>query len=346
MIKIWRYILHNESSHNPDKKENFSVVIPFRNEGHNISKIVNQLMSQIHSNSPIEVYLVNDHSTDNSHSRVKELIQTRKNFHVIQSKGEGKKQALSLGIELSKNPWIVTLDADISIPNQWAKKMEILLGNSTNDLLILPIKINGKDHLFQQIEALDFLAMQGITLGYAQKGNPIMANGAHMAFRKSAFNEVDGYQRHINIASGDDVFLLESFRNNKQYSVGYYFDRSFIASTSSSASIKELFNQKLRWAGKTSKVKNTSTLIASMLIFLANSCLILLVFLGLWKPFLVCFALKATVDILFITPINSAYKKDALYKHLWLFILIYPFYITFVPLASLVYKPTWKGRKI
>ncbi len=35
-----------------------------------------------------------------------------------------------------------------------------------------------------------------------------MCNGANLAFRKDVFNEVSGYKGNIQIASGDDEFLM------------------------------------------------------------------------------------------------------------------------------------------
>jgi hypothetical protein len=60
-------------------------------------------------------------------------------------------------------------------------------------------------HHFQQ---LDLVSLQGATIGSFGIGKGFMCNGANLAYKKSLFQELNGF-RNDTIASGDDVFLLQ-----------------------------------------------------------------------------------------------------------------------------------------
>jgi hypothetical protein len=41
-----------------------------------------------------------------------------------------------------------------------------------------------------------------------------LCNGANLAYKKTVFTELNGFQGNENIASGDDIFLFEKFYKN------------------------------------------------------------------------------------------------------------------------------------
>jgi hypothetical protein len=53
------------------------------------------------------------------------------------------------------------------------------------------------------------LSLQGATIGSFGIGKGFMCNGANLAYKKSLFQELNGFQGNDTIASGDDVFLLQ-----------------------------------------------------------------------------------------------------------------------------------------
>ena len=73
-------------------------------------------------------------------------------------------------------------------------------------------------NIFQQ---LDFLSLQGATMGGFGLKSPFMCNGANIAFAKADFIRLNGYDGNNDIASGDDVFLMQKFLKADQNSVGY-----------------------------------------------------------------------------------------------------------------------------
>lgn len=58
----------------------------------------------------------------------------------------------------------------------------------------------------QEVEQITLMLITGA--GITSRIHDI-ANGANMAFRKSAFRDVNGYEGNMQYASGDDMFLIE-----------------------------------------------------------------------------------------------------------------------------------------
>ncbi len=342
----WQFVNKTAASYHGTTPQKLSIIIPFRNEDGVIDRLIAELITQLENLENIDVYLINDHSSDNSYSSSEKLIVGNSKFSLMNSYEKGKKAALTTGIEQTDSEWIITLDADVRLPKKWAQTISNVCSSSSQDLIILPVQVHQGNQLFQQLESLDFLAMQGFTFGFAAKKKAFLANGAHLTFRKTAFNMARGYTSHSQFASGDDVLLLHSFRTTENLQVGYAFDNDLMVKTKSSDTLKELFNQRIRWGAKSVRYKLPEAIFTSILIFLSNIVLIPLAVTGQWNYLLGALLFKSIADIAFLFPILRSYKSTALSKYLLLFIVIYPFYITFVSVASLFVKPTWKGRRV
>ena len=324
-----------------------SIIIPFRNENGTVQKLVNQLLIQISGFENCEVILVNDHSTDGGEEAIGNLLPYKNvNFQLINAQKEGKKNALTEGIQLAKNDWIVTLDADISIPALWMDFVAKTCANAPTDMVILPVDIFPYPKFYQKIEALEFTVLQGITFGYAQQQKPILANGAHLAFKKKAFFDFSGYSSHEHMASGDDVFFMEQLQLSESHSVGYSYYHDMSVSTEPSSSFMQLLNQKIRWGSKTFKFKSNDVKRIGVLILTANLALFPLFYFGNWRIFALGFFIKSACDLYLVLFPLTARSRKTLLKYIPLFMVVYPFYITFVSVATLFLKPKWKGRKI
>ena len=75
-----------------------------------------------------------------------------------------------------------------------------------------------------------------------------MCNGANFGYRKSLFNTLNGFEGNTNIASGDDIFLLEKFIKQDAQKVHYLKSKKAVVSTNPAKDISVLIQQRLRWA--------------------------------------------------------------------------------------------------
>jgi len=103
-------------------KTKFSIVIPFRNEGNNLPKLLDSIFNLNYPKTMFEVILVDDGSDDDSVSIIENILHTsRKNqnpridtIRIIQNERTSKspkKDAITMAIKASKHNWIVTTDA-------------------------------------------------------------------------------------------------------------------------------------------------------------------------------------------------------------------------------------------
>ncbi|MDI9365820.1 MAG: glycosyltransferase family 2 protein [Flavobacterium sp.] len=108
-----------------------SVVIPVYNEEDNICAIATAVSKAL-DNFNFEIIFVNDGSSDNSISILKDLSNKASNvFYISFSRNFGKDIALLAGLKYSKGDAVVTIDADLQHPPQLIPEMikHWLLGN-------------------------------------------------------------------------------------------------------------------------------------------------------------------------------------------------------------------------
>ena len=104
-----------------------------------------------------------------------------------------------------------------------------------------------KTEVFQ---ALDFMTLQGITGASVYEKMHSMCNGANMAYERAAFHEVEGFKGIDNIASGDDMLLMHKIYKHHPGGVMFLKSANAIVQTMPVQTLKELFNQSIRWASK------------------------------------------------------------------------------------------------
>ncbi|MEY3010703.1 MAG: hypothetical protein RLZZ314_1345 [Bacteroidota bacterium] len=99
----------------------FSVVIPARNEATRLPQLLRELeAARLNLGLALDVWVVDDHSEDPTAE-----VATSHGAHVLRlgtnhASGEGKKAALLAVMTRVSTPWVVTLDADVSLASDWA----------------------------------------------------------------------------------------------------------------------------------------------------------------------------------------------------------------------------------
>ena len=317
------------------QSECISVIIPFRNEENNLPELVNSIQQLC--KQPLEFIWVNDHSTDESIS-ILETILLHQNHSIIHLPNEltGKKNALSYGISKAKGEYILTWDADITVPSNYFHQLETF---SINTLSILPLEmkqLNYKTAFFTN--EFDFLKH----INYAVFGlkRPIMANGANLLFHKSIFNQLQPYKNNLTIASGDDQFLLKQFIDNRQ-SISFLQDNALTVITKTPTTIQQCFNQRIRWATKTQKVNDRLANGIGLLGLFYHFTPVFLIIIS-FNSFLIGITIKAILDFLII---DSKFNTKNVSKSIF-FSIVYPFYFISLAIASLFIKVEWKDRVI
>ena len=118
----------------------FSIVIPCYNNFRFLEETINSCLNQTYKN--FEIILVDDGSS----SDIEPYIEKFKNqIKLIKKQNGGQGSARNLGIRNSSGQWIVPLDSDDTIPENF---LEIAMKNivSENDIIVssqIHINVNG-----------------------------------------------------------------------------------------------------------------------------------------------------------------------------------------------------------
>ena len=337
----WQWNKNYQEKRKFFKIEEISVVIPFRNEAENLPQLIQSLNKLLVF--PREIIFVNDHSEDDFKPCFDALKVPFKTTIINLSPGdEGKKTAIRAGISDAIGECILTWDADIVVnPNYFRQ----LAKTPVSDLLILPVSMPGKN-LKQFFLELDFQYFNALNTSISGHTKPISANGANLLFNKAIFEEIDSFEEHADVASGDDSFLLIDFKNNKK-SIELALHTDLQVKTPIPDTWEAIINQRLRWIGKSKKVGDR----------FANYLAIfgLIYHLGFWLMFLtdatwnqlsILFYWKILLDGLLIFPYLLILKRAWLGVLIPVFSMIYPIYMLMILVMTLFYEPQWKGREI
>jgi cellulose synthase/poly-beta-1,6-N-acetylglucosamine synthase-like glycosyltransferase len=328
-----------------------SVIIPVRNEQHNIVHILNDLVQQEYPKDSFEIILIDDHSTDQTFEAIS--VYTNQEIHVryirLEDDKQGKKQALLKGVNESSYSVILTTDADCRIGTRWIKTMVDCIDNSKADLVAGPTILHGDNGFFYRFQQLEMLSLTGSAAGAIKTGNPVMCSAANLGFRKTAYLEARnaGYSQ---TSSGDDVFLLLSMHKTGK-NIVYLKNTDSIVSTRSRADLAGFVNQRRRWASKSRYYNTRASVFTALLVFLINIYAVLCLFAGLMNSTFLnisffIFLGKSLIDFPFLFSLTGFFRMRNLLRYFPVIQVLYFFYISFTAVTAFTNNFEWKGRTL
>ena len=219
-----------------------SIIVPGKNEGEHIYKLVTSMKEQTYTN--YEFIVIDDGSDDDTEAICKSL--QKNGFIDLFLRNDvrgGKASAANLGLRYSSGKIIVHLDADCSYDNDAIEKIIIPfylddnIGAVGGNILVR----NYKDSLcatLQAIEYADTISVGRITSSYL--GIYRVVSGAFGAFKKEALDRVGGW----DIGPGLDGDITVKLRK-LDYKIA--FEPEAICQTSVPNTFRKLVKQRLRW---------------------------------------------------------------------------------------------------
>lgn len=327
-----------------------SVVVPFRNEAANLGGLINDLKSQSYPPFSYEVVLVDDHSTDGSYELLQRVTQGDARFRLMRlGAGEqGKKAALTEAIRVGKGEIILTTDADCRLPETWCRTMNTAFEDPAIKMCLAAVRLRGESTFFHRLLALEFVSVVAVTMATAGWGRPTLASGANLAFRKDAFYAVEGYFDERTLASGDDQFLMEKIVQRFAHAVVYLPNAGALVSTRAAENAGSFLQQRLRWAGKWTRLQPRTRAFA-VFVFLFHLAAVISIPTALAvKGALILIAplwlLKILGEWALLAPVARLTKTRWNWVAFVCWQLIYPFYAIAVGLFSRRNQFDWKDR--
>ena len=267
----------------------------------------------------------------------------------INDEGKGKKHALYRLISAAETEYVWMQDDDVAFDNQagqspidraepcrLASLVDRPLGCSLRafaqfngeDLLILPLRMqseNEKPSLLERLQIAEYAAIQQLTIETAKRGHAVMCSGANLIAKRDRW--LESYpDLHPEIPSGDDMFLLESFKR-RGLKIAVCESEELTAIVRPHASWNSFWKQRMRWAGKAPKYTDKDILRCGAIVLFAN-------LLQLVCPLVLL--VKFPIEYTLIK------KRDAsvsLFTALLLEIL-YPFY-TLISIVGGIFRRQW-----
>ncbi|MFZ1729919.1 MAG: glycosyltransferase [Bacteroidota bacterium] len=325
-----------------------SVLVAARDEEENLDRCL-QSLAALHYRGEMEIIVIDDNSTDRSSEIITSWMDRIPCLRLMKTEGQehglrGKANAISQAIERSKGEIIITTDADCIVPPGWVEETVACYDEHTG--CVCGYTLIKNDSLFSGMQALDWaylltIASAGVGWGYA-----LSAVGNNMSFRRSAYNDVGGYQG-VGFSVTEDFALFKAIAYKTDWIIRYPINPAAVVWSKPCADLKELFRQKRRWGRGGLDIHPIGFAIMSIG-FLMNTAILLLPWLGvpLWA-WAIGLLGKSLGDVFLLSHPIRKFRLQHLYRYFVIFELYYLVYVTILPFAVLLGgRVVWKGRKL
>jgi biofilm PGA synthesis N-glycosyltransferase PgaC len=199
-----------------------SVIICAHNEATQIKKNLPLVLQQVYPE--FEVIVVNDDSTDDTQTVLKQFQNTFHHLKVIEVKaGEkkfaGKKELLAKAMRAAKHETIIVTDADcFPASNNWlnamsqyaAREVKVVLGYSPftdTDAIAFSDAIGAGERLLNKLIRFEATQTAWQYFANAIKGKAYMGVGRNMLFRKTDYLRWFETSEHKTAGGDDDLFV-------------------------------------------------------------------------------------------------------------------------------------------
>jgi len=323
-----------------------TIIVAARDEKENILECMRSLDNLIYPEEKLEIILINDHSTDGTGEIIESFIQDNPKFKAIIPSEQvgtlkGKSNALANAIKIASGEIILTTDADCTVSPTWAKTIASYFQKNIG--FVGGFTTQNSDTTFGGMQAIDFIYLITIASGSQNIGKPLSCIGNNMAYRKSIYEEIGGYE-NLKFSVTEDFNMLMAINKNKKYKIIYPLDEGSLVTSKPCPDFKTLYWQKKRWG-----VGGMDSDFIGYLImawgFITHAAMILTpLFFSLTALYLCLF--KIFIDYFFVYPVFKKLKLNMKFGHFVAFEIYFIVYVIMLPLVVFAgRKVKWKGRE-
>jgi len=308
-----------------EPKPKISILIAARNESAGIRATLDSVLAQTYSGE-WEVWVADDRSDDDTPKILAEYAQKYpEKLHVLTIKEipEGvspKKHALTKMIAACNGDILCLTDADCLVQPTWIEGIvrefepgiELVAGHS-----YIPT-VPGKSSILICMQAVETLIYRVAGTAGLAIHLPLTSTGNNLAYRKNFFNSVNGFDNVLKIQSGDDDLLMQKLAADRPWAMRYCVNPGTFVTTNGKETLKELWEQRKRWASKTIYYTPKIVFVLSMVfLFLVMQCVT-----AILAPFsipvliaaAVAFVLKCAGDMILIVRGLKVFRQEHLLK--------------------------------
>jgi 1,2-diacylglycerol 3-beta-glucosyltransferase len=324
-----------------------TIWIAARNEETNILNCLESIEKLDYPKEFLQVLIGNDNSTDGTELLVKEFINNKIHFQLIDiqkvvNNQKGKANVLANLYEYSTGEYFLICDADVTVNPNWVKGM---IANFEKDskighqVGITSIKGTSIWHHFQSIDWLHALTLLKIA---AELKIPLTGLGNNSAVTCKAYEATGGYAK-IPFSITEDFALFHEVVK-KGYGFKNTINQEVFNQTLPITTLKEFLHQRKRWM--VGALQCPWWIVG--LLFLQALFLPVLLITGVffsWKIAGIIWLFKWLNQTITVLPTIKKLKQLHLIKHL----LFYEFYANWWQMTMIFFyyspvKVDWKGR--
>ncbi len=329
-----------------DKLPTATIIVAARNEENNILRTLQSLDKLEYPEGKLQIMIVDDQSTDSTGKIIDEFISGKKRFLKITTEEHhtkliGKMRALAYAVKQATGEIILTTDADCEVKPQWAKT---ICSHYLDDVAIVAgVTTQTSEKWFYGMQAIDFVYLLTAGAGTTNLNVPISCIGNNMSYRKSAYDEVGGYEKLPHSVT-EDFTLMNAIYKLRKYKIIFPIERESLVTSVPCKDLKSLIRQKKRWG-----VGGLGVPFRGFVImfwgFMANLLVLLtpFFFTSTWLNLVV---FKVALDFFFLYPVHIKLGIVKNLKYFFHFEVYYLLYVILLPFIVLPNKKViWKGRE-
>ncbi|MBL4676942.1 MAG: glycosyltransferase [Mucilaginibacter sp.] len=353
LIKGWAALKRSKLNDAP-LATSVTILIAARNEAERIHLTIEDILAQDYPKHLTEIIIVDDHSTDDTANIIRSFAD--RGVQLLQLNEDKplnsyKKKAIAEAIAHSNGELMVCTDADCRMDSKWLSTIVAYYEINEPVMISSPVTYFEETSLFERLQTLEFSYLIGIGAAFIGNGRASTCNGANFAYRKDVFYEVGGFKGIDDLASGDDELLLQKVAEVYPHRIGFLKNRDAVVYTHAKHTLKEFLQQRRRWASKSTRYKDKKVVALAVCIWLFNLSLLMNACLGFFNInylilFLIQFLLKYLIELAFLLPITSFFKRSGLVSLLIILGPIHILYFVYVGLLGNTRRYAWKGRVV
>lgn len=321
-----------------------SILIAARNEEDNLAHCLESILAVDYPANKFEILIGDDKSEDQT-GEVADAFSIRyqqvKSYTIYKQEieGNGKANVLAQLARKAKGEFLFVTDADIRVPSRWLKSM--LLGMSEGVALVTGTSVVVGANILAYMQQIDWLFATGMLKVVSDLGVPVTTMGNNMLVRKSAYDDIGGYEA-LPFSVTEDLELFNHIK--KKFKTVNLFNPDVLNESKPEKSLYELLAQRKRW------MRGAFELPFIMVVLLAMQASFFVIILGLLllNPLLALgvLGLKFAFRYIFVSMVvNKLNDRINIFGS-----LIFEFYTSVFSIVSLIYyfipgPIEWKGRK-
>jgi len=228
-----------------------SVIIAARNEASQIVDCLKMVLNQDYPGDLFEVIVVDDRSTDNTASIVETIAAGDQRLKLVRvtekpEHASGKKYALQCGIKESRGDILLFTDADCRVQTRWVSAMVQSMGDRVG--FVIGFSEVRASTFFERLQRFDFSVLMAAACGSANWGRAMAASGQNLAYRRTAYDAVGGFESVMNRISGDDILMMQLIRQRTAWKIVFAGSPNAGVTTRAEPSWRAFLQQRTRWA--------------------------------------------------------------------------------------------------